>query len=75
MGYFDRRRLSTRVEITIAKGLVERSQAADNLTRVTKGKQEDAFLFPFLPSSREFVCNFINGYFWLVIIWLGIIEQ
>lgn len=65
MGYFDRRRLSTRVEITIAKGLVERSQAADNLTRVTKGKQEDAFLFP---SSREFVCNFINGYFWLVII-------
>lgn len=72
MGYFDRRRLSTRVEITIAKGLVERSQAADNLTQVTKGKQEDAFLFP---SSREFVCNFINGYFWLVIIWLGIIEQ
>lgn len=37
MGYFDRRRLSTRVEITIAKGLVERSQATDNLTRVTKG--------------------------------------
>lgn len=74
MGYFDRRRLSTRVEITIAKGLVERSQTADNLTQVdeTKGKQEDAFLFP---SSREFVCNFINGYFWLVIIWLGIIEQ
>lgn len=70
MGYFDRRRLSTRVEITIAKGLVERSQAADNLTQVdeTKGKQEDAFLFPFLPSSREFVCNFVNGYFWLVII-------
>lgn len=51
MGYFDRRRLSTRVEITIAKGLVERSQAADNLTRVTKGKQEDAFLFPFLPEN------------------------
>lgn len=72
MGYFDRRRLSTRVEITIAKGLVERSQAADNLTQETKGKQEDAFLFPFLPSSREF-----EFYKWIFLVSdnRGIIEQ